>query len=203
MCSDVHQEARRSVKVTLKDLLLHSVWNDEVLDSMKEICSVTSPVNYSNLWHKGKVTNICNGDRFLYVYVQDVLKLPQTVQIGGYQSWVFKPESMSTCKWCGNEGHHPSDPNCQARTSEEIQDTIEVFCGGKCELSNLHKCPEGCEISDMGTTFNMSEHHYQFKKLKAHDKGIEAYEMLIEDSFKAMKKAKAVLPDSEVSEDWK
>ena len=61
-----------------------------------------------------------------------------------------------------------------------------------------------CEIKDFGTSFSTSEHHYQFKKLKAHDKGAEAYELLIEeDSFKAMKKAKECLLEAEVSESWK
>ncbi len=59
--------------------------NEQVLEAMKEVCMVISQVNYSNLWHEGKVTNICNGDRFLYVDAQDVWKLPQMVQIGGYQ----------------------------------------------------------------------------------------------------------------------
>ncbi len=50
----------------------------------------------------------------------------------------------------------------------------------------------------------MSEHHYQFKKLKAHNLGTEVYELLIEeDGFKAMKKAKSLIPDSDVSDEWK
>ncbi len=69
---------------------------------------------------------------------------------------------------------------------------------------NLHQCPHGCEIEDLGTKFPTSKHHYQFKKLKAHDLSVEAYELLMEeDSFKAMKKAKALIPDSATSEDWK
>ncbi len=85
-----------------------------------------------------------------------------------------------------------------------MQDTVEAFRGGCCELSNLHKYPLGCVISDKGTTFDMSENHYQFKKLKFHDKGAEAFEMLMEeDSFKAMKLAKLAVPDNEVSDEWK
>ncbi len=81
---------------------------------------------------------------------------------------------------------------------------VETFCGGKCQLSNLHQCPEGCIISDRGTTFAMSEHHYQFKKLKAHDMGEEAYLLLAEESgFDAMKKVKSLLPDDKLSSDWK
>ena len=96
------------------------------------------------------------------------------------------------------------DPNCPAQATEEVQDTVEAFRGGKCELSNLYACMHECEIKDFGTSFPTSEHHYQFKKLKAHDKGEEAFELLIkEDSFKAMKKVKECLPKSEVSESWK
>ncbi len=84
-----------------------------------------------------------------------------------------------------------------------MRDTVESFHCGACQLSNLHKCPSGCVIEDMGTTFETSEHHYQFKKLKFHNKGAEAYDMLLqEDSFKAMKIAKEVLPDDKVSDAW-
>ena len=55
----------------------------------------------------------------------------------------------------------------------------------------------------MGTKFETNEHHYQFKKLKFHDKGVEAYKMLLqEDSFKVMKLAKDILPNEEVSDAW-
>ncbi len=49
-----------------------------------------------------------------------------------------------------------------------------------------------------------SEHHYQFKKLKAHNKGEEAYLLVAEETgFKAMKRAQSMLPDAEVSDEWK
>ncbi len=175
------------VKITLKDLPLHSVGNEDVLEVMHGLYTVTSPVNYSNLWFEGKVTSICNGDCYLYIAQHDVSKLPDHVDIGGCQAGVFKPVSISHCKCCDNEGHCPSDPNCPARATEEVQDTVENFRGSKCVLSNLHVCLQGCEIEDLGTTFPSSEQHYQFKKLKAHDKGGEAYEILMEeDGFKAM-----------------
>ncbi len=82
-------------------------------------------------------------------------------------------------------------------------DTVETFHGGKYQLSNLHTCPEGYVIEDKGTSFPSSEHHYQFNKLKHHNKGTEAYKMLMqEDTFKAMKLAKDVVPDDEVLESW-
>ncbi len=53
-------------------------------------------------------------------------------------------------------------------------------------------------------SFRSSKHQYQFKKLKAHDKGKEAHLLLLEESgFQAMKKAQQVLPDTEVSDEWK
>lgn len=101
---------------------------------------------------------------------------------------------MSRCKHCGNEGHRPSDPNCPARSTKEVQDTIETFRGGKCELSNLHACPHGCEIHDFGTTFPTSEQHYQFRKLRVHNKAAKAYELLLEeDGFKANEESKRSL----------
>ncbi len=83
-------------------------------------------------------------------------------------------------------------------------ETLETFRGGKCQLSNLHTCPKGCVLSDKGTTFPTSEHHYQFKKLKDHDMGEEAYLLLTEETgFDAMKKAKSLLLDSALSDEWK
>ena len=38
----------KSVKVMIRDLPLHSVDNEEVLDTLKDICDVLSLVNYSN-----------------------------------------------------------------------------------------------------------------------------------------------------------
>ncbi len=87
---------------------------------------------------------------------------------------------------------------------EEARDLVETFCGSQCELSNLHKCPEGCEFDAKGTIFPTSEHHYQFQKLKVHNKAAEAYEVLMEaDSFKVMKLANTILLTSEVMEAWK
>ena len=85
----------------------------------------------------------------------------------------------------------------------EMAEDVEMFRGSSCELSNLYKCPEGCIIEDQGTTFETSEHHYQFKKLHFHDKAVEAYKMLMqEDSYKAMCMAKTLVPPEE-SEAWK
>ena len=81
---------------------------------------------------------------------------------------------------------------------------MEAFRGGNNQLSNLHVCPEECEIHDQGTRFLSSEHHYQFKKLKHHDLAEEAHLLLLEeDSFKVICKAKELLPDNKVSDDWK
>ncbi len=85
--------------------------------------------------------------------------------IKDYSSRIFKPAALSSCKQCQSEGHHASDPACPAHAMPEMAEDVEMFCGSSCELSNLYKCPEGCVIEDQGTTFETSEHHYQFKKL--------------------------------------
>ncbi len=134
----------------------------------------------------------------------DVWSLLEVLLVKEFAARVFKPAAMSVCKCCHSEGHHVTDQECPAQTSVEMSNDVETFKGGGCELSNLHKCPEGCVIADRGTTFETSEHHYQFKKLKFHDKGVEAFKMLMaEDSFKAMKLAKKAVPLDEESEAWK
>ncbi len=203
LCSDT-RAGKSAVKVTLKDLLLHSISNKDVLDALKQHCTVASEVKYSNLWHDGRLTGVHTGDRFVYVSSTEVSKLPNLLDVLTYKARVIKPPHMSQCKCCGQLGHCLSDLSCPAQAVEGVVETVETFCGGKCQLSNLHQCPEGCVISDRGTTFATNEHHYQFKKLKAHDTGEEAYLLLTKESgFDAMKKAKSLLPDDKLSSDWK
>ena len=71
------------MKITLKDLLLHSVSNEQVLEALKEVCPVQSEVHYSNVWHDGKPTTIRNGNRFAYVAAQDVGKVSTTLKVSG------------------------------------------------------------------------------------------------------------------------
>ncbi len=133
----------------------------------------------------------------------DLDKVPSIMQVGEYQACIFHLLALSTCKRCDQVGHRPSDPKCPVKAIDLMMDMVETFHGGKCQLSNLHTCPEGCVTEDKGTSFPSSEYHYQFKKLKHHDKGAEAYEMLMqEDIFKAMKLAKDAVPDDEVLESW-
>ncbi len=81
---------------------------------------------------------------------------------------------------------------------------MEVFCGGKFPLSNLHKCPHGCHFIDKdGESYLSSEHHYQKAKLLVHDKPDVAAEVMREENpFKAMQIAQAALPDMEISDNW-
>ncbi len=74
--SEYRSAQKKSVKITLKDLPLHSMGNEDVLESVKEHCEVLSMVNYSNVWHNGCITNICNGDRFVYIAATDLDKVP-------------------------------------------------------------------------------------------------------------------------------
>ena len=53
------------------------------------------------------------------------------------------------------------------------------------------------------TLFISSEHHYQYKKLKHHDLGEEASLLVLEeDAFRIMKKAKVLLPEDKLTEEW-
>ncbi len=56
--SEVRQDRVHSVKVTLRDLPLHSVDNKAVLEALCDVCHITSLVKYSNVWFQGKLTNI-------------------------------------------------------------------------------------------------------------------------------------------------
>ncbi len=133
----------------------------------------------------------------------DANKLPNTLHVGEFVSHVVKLLQLSACKHCGGVGHHTFDKSCSTQAPEDSADVVEMFRGHDSLLSNLHKCPQGCTIKDLGMSFEISEHHYQFKKLKFHNKAAEAYEMLMKDnSFQAMKFAKEMLPEDQISEAW-
>ncbi len=121
---------------------------------------------------------------------------------------VFKPKAKTHCKRCRDISHHYTDSGCHAHTPLDLQGTAEAFYGGKFPLFNLHKCPHGCVLKEgepgWEKIFHTSEHRYQFYNLKEHDKVEEAFDLLEEEnSFKVMQKAKAVLPESELNEEWK
>ncbi len=67
--SEMSTRSCETVNITLKDLLLHNISNEEVLEALKEVCPVQPEVRYSNMWHEGKPTTIQNGDRFVYIAV--------------------------------------------------------------------------------------------------------------------------------------
>ena len=56
--SELRSQQCASVKVTLKDLPLYSVSNEDILETVKEHCKVASEVRYANLWYEGKMTSI-------------------------------------------------------------------------------------------------------------------------------------------------
>ncbi len=192
------------MKLTLRDLPLHSVSNEDMLEALKEVCEVQSEVQYANVWFKGWLTNIRNGDHFVYVDLNNLLKFEEFFSVGEHRAHVFKPKMHSTCRHCGKDGHHASDMNCPARVPVEMSGTVEAFQGGKYELSNLHKCSHGCISKDGDKVFPLSEHYYQFHKLKAYDKIEDAFALLDKpEPFKVMRKSQELLPEDQVSDDWK
>ena len=126
------------------------------------------------------------------------------LQVGQFCARVFKPKAQMTCRRCGKDGYRAADSECPAKSPPEVSESIDAFRGSKYELSNLHKCPDGCVITEGNKVFLTSEHRYQFSKLKAHDKVEEAFELLEEpDPFKVMQKARTLVPDNETSAEWK
>ncbi len=122
--NETNPAQRNTVKITVKDLPLHSVSNQEVLDAVKECCIVHSEVKYLNIWHNGKATSICNSDRFLYISQSDLTKVPELLEVSTYKARVFKPMALTKCKRCGSEGHRASDPKCLAQMTDKMADTI-------------------------------------------------------------------------------
>lgn len=131
------------------------------------------------------MTNIHNGDRFLYIEEADLDKVPDAFQVAEHTR-IFKPKAKTRCKHCNQVGHHHLDQACATRPPDDLRGSVETFHGGKFPLSNLHKCPEGCVIKEgepgCEKVFLMSKHHYRFHKLKEHGKTEEAFDLLEEEN---------------------
>ena len=156
--SELCSNCKTTVKVTLKDLPLHAVSNSEVLEALCEVIEVESEVSYCNVWYEGRLTNIQNGDRLVYIEATEISKLADFLQVGEYCARVFKLKNFTVCKHCSQEGHYASDKSCPARAPHKVEDTIDAFRGGKYPLSNLHKCPYGCVAKEGEKIFPSSEH---------------------------------------------
>ncbi len=144
--------------MTTKDLPLHSVENEDVLEALKDFCDIQSKVLYAYVWHNGHLINICNRDQFAYVLQQDISAVPDHIEIGSYRGWIFKPKAQTECKRCHQVGHRPLDSDCPARAPPEMLDTMQPFRGGKFPLSNLHRYPHGCKLIDGSQDFLTSKH---------------------------------------------
>ena len=80
--SEERVHCKSTVKLTLRDLLLHSVSNEDVLEALKVVCEVKSEVQYANVWFEGQLTNIRNGDHFVYVDLSDLSKFEEFFSVG-------------------------------------------------------------------------------------------------------------------------
>ena len=73
------------------------------------------------------MTNIRNGDHFVYVDLSDLSKFEEFLLVGEYRAHVFKPKMHLTCKQCGKDSHHTSDLTCPACIPVEMSGIVEAF----------------------------------------------------------------------------
>ncbi len=139
--------------------------NEQVLEVVSAQCQVASEVLYGTVWHEGQATSIQNSDHYMYITEEVAAAMPKTLAVGEYVARIFKPPAMMRCRHCGELGHKASSPSCTALAPDVIADMVETVRGGKNLLSNLHTCPEGCNLQDSQYNFPSVEHHYQFKCL--------------------------------------
>ena len=92
--SEFRPQHQTSIKITIKDLPLHMVDNAQVLNALSKICEVTSEVFYGTLWHDGKATSICNGDRYCYVPHVAAAKLPDVLIVADMEAQILKPKAL-------------------------------------------------------------------------------------------------------------
>ena len=111
----------------------------------------------------------------MYVMEEVAATMPEMLDVGEYITRIFKPPAMMHCRHCGEPGHKASSLACMALAPKMIENTVEIIRGGKNPLSNLHSCPEGCEIQDGQHNFPSAEHHFQFKYLRFYGKLDDSY----------------------------
>ena len=51
-----------TVKIVVKDLPLHEVTNEDVLEAVKQVAPVMLMIKYANIWIDGRHTHLRNGD---------------------------------------------------------------------------------------------------------------------------------------------
>ncbi len=123
-------EHTESIKSIIKDLPLHKVSNQNVLAVVKELFSVLSDVKYSNVFVDGRKTHLQNGDIFLYISPDQLDKVPAMLTCQAFVARIVKPVKFQTCHRYGQIGHKASSSDCPGLAPEEVQQTIQPFCGG-------------------------------------------------------------------------
>ena len=119
-----------TVKIIVKDLLLHEVSNSIVLSELKLHAKVSLDVKYCNVFVNGKRTHMQNGDRFAYVTQEEMSNIPDGLFVQGFKARIFKLPKFQTCHWCGELGHQAKSDQCPALAPEDVRALIQPFRGG-------------------------------------------------------------------------
>ncbi len=89
-----------NVKITIRDIPLHEIANDKVLQALKEFTEEASLVKYCNIWIDGRQTHLQNGDRFVYIPEGSIKDLPPSFSIKEMKACIFKPVTYAKCSYC-------------------------------------------------------------------------------------------------------
>ncbi len=122
-----------SAKLIIKDLPLHEILNQDILAALKENFDVLSDVKYGNIFINGKHTHLRNSDHFVYISLDQIDKVPLTLHCKAFIARIIKPMQFQTCHRCGQTGHKAASPDCPTLAPDEVQQTIQPFCGSQNE----------------------------------------------------------------------
>ena len=82
--SELVTSRKRTVKIMVHDLPLHTVDNEQVLEAISESFAISSEVLYGTLWQNGQPTSIRNGDHYLYIAEDVAAAMPAEMTIAGF-----------------------------------------------------------------------------------------------------------------------
>ncbi len=113
----------------VKDLPLHEVTNEDVLEAVKQVAPIMSKIKYANIWIDGRHTHLRNGNWFFYVAEEEVTKFSKSLLICDIKARVIMPVVYSQCSRCDQQGHRAFSPDCPALAPPEVQESTKAFRG--------------------------------------------------------------------------
>ena len=137
-------------------------------------------------------TQFLNGDRYVFMKVDQTHPLPDKCVMGGYPCRIWYSSKRVQCKRCSYHGHRDDSPDCPYYI-EAPPENFVLFKSGI--LSNFHPSL----VKSVHGEFATSEHYYQWRACTEHLRADLAAKVLL---AKTPKEAKKIASEVKVPGSW-